>query len=1188
MDEQYLKTKVKKLLIAMGDFLKENPIEKEELHPEHKYLLEELYQHLKYMNAKSLRYIFDHFTTSEKARMAKQIFLRAVPQVGTLAVWEFVKDIITTGDTHVAEDMPEETRLMLLRKLPMYVSKPSLNFARQMAGYMNLEGKAVGYHVKGAGVLAYSILLNKVIEAEGYKELPLTIDNELRSFYDRIRYENTYKNKILYMMALRNVGVGIYKYLAPIVRSEDVFYVDVMIEKREKYRIAAMWAVAKSISHDYDKTHDLFWPILANASLPLSMRITAYELLVPRNPLLDMRILMKVHELMSTERDEHLFNYHYTTLKSNSESTSPCMQMHAANMRKVLHMTKSRRVLSAALSTAGVHDYYDRMYEHGKAIKMAAEVNEATGVPQTGYYEVVSTRARRPITTSGYYWSIDGINLNTVIELAKNVISPSAHISTGIADEKIQQLLRKTQGHKLFDKHIHVELWTIEKGYVTDVQVYFENGLTDLLRDLVERYKPDFDQLMGVEEKYNIDKLDLTFFNRYEMHVTTDLGLPAYFTNDVPYISYMKLKPHLYPQKNIAMRLEFDSRIHIHSVYAMKVFNPILDVTHGVERRIVADAALPLDVTFSLQMPSQALKLELPRVAKQTAGFRIKSVDQVVIGRDEVKNNLAVHCPSCENRTDITNGPMYKKTSLGVMQHLDSGLEFSYGMIDCEHEFEPSAEMQEWFRIVSSPKNNWKHDVFVKMWMIANQGMYNYMTNPYSGACGVIMKAAPSTIYPVSHVEMNWRASVPVVRSETKLHLRGNIDVKSAKSNETLRNWEIDLSTELSRYLNAFTAKLTRKTPDEKNLKVCFEAVKAYPKLDIDASQIKYKTHGKLIFKMGHTDGDECATDMMDVKADIVGERLEEQVEEMKNYVKPGSCFKNASNPLDLDITKPFDWNCLYQTVKSSTMRKYTVDITYGEMPTEYSAKLHMVEDLVRSVTWPEISYRPEHTEKGHAKVYMTYPSHKNYGNITFVTPSYTWELIDVIYEEDEIDKRHNDLVFDNTVFSTTFLVDFYKDDIRPCIAHAHDLINDMNQTIPMEFKDWTLMSGDHGLMSYAVLVKIVGGDKVAVRIYVPDHVLEVNPGETKPAIILDGNVIPYDDEEISLPTFDTTNYKITTVNKIIVIETEKYSKVKVYYTPHNVIVLPHIIFDRNVDGVCGHMGTTTYTQQAPLVLGSA
>ena len=197
-------------------------------------------------------------------------------------------------------------------------------------------------------------------------------------------------------MALKNIEVGnIYKYLAPIVRGEDIFFVKVDIEKPEKYRMAAMWAVAKSISHDKDLTFNLFWPILSNKTESFSMRMTAYELLVSRNPMLDMNLLMNVHWLMSEEQDEHMFHYHYTTMKNMAESTNPCMKSISEMMRKILRLTKKRDILNTLISLSNVYDYYDTKYGHGKSFKVAFGIDEKF-MSHIGYYEVISTFARKP------------------------------------------------------------------------------------------------------------------------------------------------------------------------------------------------------------------------------------------------------------------------------------------------------------------------------------------------------------------------------------------------------------------------------------------------------------------------------------------------------------------------------------------------------------------------------------------------------------------------------------------------------------------------------------------------------------------------------------------------------------------------------------------------------------------------
>lgn len=288
-------------------------------------------------------------------------------------------------------------------------------------------------------------------------------------------------------------------------------------------------------------------------------------------------------------------------------------------------------------------------------------------------------------------------------------INFSPHVEIEITNKDIHEILKKTQGYKLFDNHIHVEWWTLDQGYVTNVNVYFESSLVDLIRNFNDKYKLDFDSIMEVESKYNIDALDISFANQYEMTATNDMGLPVYFVNNVPSIWRAKLNPRLIAEKTIAMTVDFDAKFHRHSVVQMKFLNPIINTVHSVERRIVVDAALPIDVTFSIQHPTETLKVELPRLTKESSamGLKIHSFDRVVVDGSNVEQHLQVHCPNCKNQLDITNGPSHKTNNLEVSHHLDSGLEFTHGMFDCEHDFEPDAEKQEWYRIFNLPRNSW-------------------------------------------------------------------------------------------------------------------------------------------------------------------------------------------------------------------------------------------------------------------------------------------------------------------------------------------------------------------------------------------------------------------------------------------------------------------------------------------------
>lgn len=207
-------------------------------------------------------------------------------------------------------------------------------------------------------------------------------------------------------------------------------------------------------------------------------------------------------------------------------------------------------------------------------------------------------------------------------------------------------------------------------------------------------------------------------------------------------------------------------------------------------------------------------------------------------------------------------------------------------------------------------------------------------------------------------VEMNWRFNMLKFGEDIEFNVRGSIDSKAASTNNTLRFWDVDLKVKTSQFSNDILFKLMRSSSEERNLKVlythyknvslfcllicylndvffiqiCVHATKEYPNFIANAGALKHETNTVIQLLMDESDGDQCSTDGTSIKALIKGQLLDEQKEQMEKNVRSGSCFKNPSNPLDLDITQRFDWNCLYQAVKGTTLRKYIIDVTYKQV----------------------------------------------------------------------------------------------------------------------------------------------------------------------------------------------------------------------------------------------------------------
>lgn len=79
------------------------------------------------------------------------------------------------------------------------------------------------------------------------------------------------------------------------------------------------------------------------------------------------------------------------------------------------------------------------------------------------------------------------------------------------------------------------------------------------------------------------------------------------------------------------------------------------------------------------------------------------------------------------------------------------------------------------------------------------------------------------------------------------------------------------------------------------------------------------------------------------------------------------------------------------------------------------------------------------------------------------------------------------------------------------CTIHPQVLITFDNSVIPFVlFDKWTLLTGDHVHQTYAVFVKSVQNNKLAMRVYVADHEVDVTPNGVNAVVSVDGNMMDH------------------------------------------------------------------------------
>lgn len=73
----------------------------------------------------------------------------------------------------------------------------------------------------------------------------------------------------------------------------------------------------------------------------------------------------------------------------------------------------------------------------------------------------------------------------------------------------------------------------------------------------------------------------------------------------------------------------------------------------------------------------------------------------------------------------------------------------------------------------------------------------------------------------------------------------------------------------------------------------------------------------------------------------------------------------------------------------------------------------------------------------------------------------------------------------------------------------------------------WTLVSGDYVDHTYAVFVKSVQGNKLAVKMYIADHDMKIVPDEYRAVVTVDGNVVEQHEKGVVVPKDEPKSYAI-------------------------------------------------------------
>ncbi|KAK2584789.1 hypothetical protein KPH14_007107 [Odynerus spinipes] len=1139
--------KLKKMLIEAADYLEENHLEMKEPDWKHGQTINRLRRTMNYMDLDAFEEVFNGMQDAETPRdvTIRNIFLDMIPTVGTTAGCLFTRNLIRK------QKVSDVTAIMMLHKLPMHVKLPNERLLLEMEDLLKF-GSNINSGVRVASILCFSRLIHKTFQHEVIVTNPL-VDRYLQHFYDHVTNEPTYQMKMVYMMAIKNVKIqNINKILEPIIRG------DVAIsEKPHHIRVQAIWAVHDTIIKDLRYTHDLLWPILADTSLPLPVRIAAYNVLI--NQLPHMGRIMNLYWLMVYEKNEHLYNYHVTTIKGLANSVDPCLLPVREMARKILRFTRIRPV-TGPLSANYHVDYVNPKYGYGETVKTALILDELTGAPHVGSIDHIRMIGRKLIPTIGVYWSADG--LDDIMNIVKEQLL--GNVMDVIQNENIRNLLINAAKDMPVKKEIHLDICITMNGQVVQAIHYDKNDWMKVF-DVLKDWKK-------VIADVNINTQKVIFDTFYEMHVPTDMGLPAVLGTKIPTMMSFTLNSLLSEAKMpLNLNLKMDARVWQHGEYAMSIYNPIVDVWHSIRKVMSHDFVLPIDMIIGYNHEMTSLKVTFPRLPVNKlsiGGARTHAKNYVTVTEDET-DVLKKSCATCHHHEVVTKGTAHKKYYQNAFDSKDTGLQYSMSIFDCESEVTPVSRMTEWIQALSDDhKNTWNNKII--QWVMGiRQQMVNSFISPEVGSCGSLVKIEPSVVHPTSSVDVNVRFSIEDldrvhenmhVLSSKRINVHSTVDVRAASTNVTTRSWDVNMNVDTTpgHFNNNFKMQVTRVTPGEKKLKICVDGQKNYPVNTVDPLRLgttKEETNTKVTLTMGMTDEDKCVRDDTMITMTVKGEMTDEQKKQMSHDSVHGACAQDIQNQLFATQVGhiPKTWNCIRETILHTTMRKYTINVVHKKVPQTIVSNVIMFEDIIRSFFLPHVRYTTNHVESGNIKIIAEYPVGTDHMDVSVGTPIHGYEMVEVPIG----DKLWN-LLMDNTHFSTLFLQKLVNGQIKLCTVYPQVLLTADTGTIPFTFPhQWTLVSGDYVHHTFAIFAKVVQDNKIAVKMHVGDHVVEIMPDTIKPIVTVDGNILVESIEKgvvVPADEFNTYTFKITYNNEHLVVQSQ-HVPIALMCTPNSLTI---------------------------------
>lgn len=630
---------VNQMVEEIVTYLKENHIHTKQPNIKNGQLINRIVRVLIVLDVPSLEKVYNAVIGKQPQEVVVQQLL---PLIGSRASLTFIRNLVQQ------KKVKDSVACNLLQNLPFHVKNPSGDLLTELEPLINLP-EDVSPSVRRSAVLAFASLilqtntrLNQLefyessTEKQAIVEAQITkvreqLNKYVEVFVKRLKNTTVHDERVLYLQALRNTRLtSIVEYLLPAVKGEWW--------NNRHLRALALWTVYPAVVKDPTAVQEIYWPILVDSRLHTELRIIAYYILMETAP--NLTRMINISWLLNAENNHELYQFHYTYLRSVSQTTEPSRQELRLRAAQVLKYT----YVPNLYGMTGYHqiDYVDPEYSFGGIIKTMTILTDKT--------IVFNTAIRYHMMTM----SVNDCNLHVRIHGLENLNKPQWITKDNTFNtEGLVNIFQQITTNK----DIQIEVILMKKGQVYNTITYDASN-PSALQEIMS--------LLTKEEDDPIERdLEIDFVTQMTTILPTAVGFPALIKTSVPMVIQSEQR-FLQDIADQVFNWKFDNKLQLwaNDYSGVSFYNPIVDVFQGAARFTSVNFLLPLKFEINYNHPQRTFKFVLLRNEKaeeDVIGLRYHTTSMVYVKDDFQTGILKKSSPKDEEFVVVSKGADYRK-----------------------------------------------------------------------------------------------------------------------------------------------------------------------------------------------------------------------------------------------------------------------------------------------------------------------------------------------------------------------------------------------------------------------------------------------------------------------------------------------------------------------------------------------